>query len=59
MTNFTNLNSKALVSVNGGSIVGIRRPFILVEPPIRITLPVVRPVVCWLRRNTDHELHCN
>lgn len=45
MTNFTNLNSKALVSVNGGSIVGIRRPFILVEPPIRITLPVVRPVV--------------
>lgn len=45
MTYFTNLNAKDLVSVNGGSIVGIRRPFILVEPPIRITLPVVRPVV--------------
>ena len=32
--NFTNLNVKDLVSVNGGSIVGIRRPFIWIRTRI-------------------------
>ena len=42
---FSELNNNELINVEGGRIVGIRRPFIWIDPPIRITLPVVRPVI--------------